>query len=108
MLDFPSASYIICGDLNTRIGNQQDLLPYDDLDHVFGENVYPTDEFNSPRNNKETIISKFGKTPIGHCCTHDVHILNGRLSHDKSVVNYFIMSTSLFNNVIHHEVSHIL
>ena len=52
MSDFSIAFYIIVDDCNVRIGNLQDVIPNDDLDHVFGENDYPTDEFNSPKCNK--------------------------------------------------------
>ena len=62
-----------------------------------------------PRNSKDKVLNRFGSALIDLCCTHDVHIFNGRLhgdtdghyrctaNDDKSLVDYVIGSTQLFN-----------
>lgn len=61
-----------------------------------------------PRNSRDTTLNPFGSALIDLCCTHDIHIFNGRLFVDvdgnftctandgKSVVDYILGSASLF------------
>ena len=60
------------------------------------------DSFCMPRNSKDKVLNRFGSALIDLCCTHDVHIFNGRLHGDtdghytctandgKSLVDYVI------------------
>ena len=34
---YPTAELFVAGDLNARIGNLQDFIPFDDIDFVFGD-----------------------------------------------------------------------
>ena len=72
---------------------------------------YPSHIFNLDRSSKDKKINKFGLSLKEMCCTYDIHIMNGRLFNDKvgnftcfsnngkSVVDYMICSTSLFESV---------
>lgn len=108
---YPNAEIIVAGDLNARTKDFLDYIPYDDLDIVFGDTDYPGDTFNLNRNSKDShTYNKFGLSLIDLCCEHDIHMLNGRpddvegnitcISNEgRSIVDYIIASTSLFNKV---------
>lgn len=110
--DMPNVSFIVAGDMNARVKDLLDYIPNDDVDAIFGDAVdYPGDTFDISRNTRDTELNRFGKTLIDLCCTYDIHLLNGRFPGDecgnftctanrgKSVVDYFIMSTTLFDRV---------
>ena len=42
---YPNADLFLSRDFNSRIGDQQDFISFDDLQFVFGESEYPTDSF---------------------------------------------------------------
>ena len=109
----PNVSFIVAGDMNARVKDLLDYILNDDVDAIFGDAVdYPGDTFNISRNTRDTELNRFGKTLINLWCTYDIHLLNGRFPGDecgnftcianrgKSVVDYFIMSTTLFDRVI--------
>ena len=107
----------VAGDLNARIGNLQDFIPFDDIDFVFGDTDYPTAPFNIYRQSKDDTCNRFDMSLIELCCTHDIHTLNGRIFDDKnreitglandgsSVVDYMLASTSLFNSILYFQVA---
>ena len=63
------------------------------------------------RNTRDTVLNRFGQSLIELCCTHDIHIVNGRTENDtsgnftcvanegKSVVDYVIASSVLFDSI---------
>ena len=81
---YPNADLFLSGDLNSRIGDQQDFIPFDDLQFVFGESEYPTDSFDIIRQSKDDTCNRFGTSLVDLCCTHNVHVLNGRLFNDTA------------------------
>ena len=108
--DLQGISFIVAGDLNSRVGDMLDFIPDDNIDHVFNSDVqYPGDQFNRPRRNCDTHSNRFGKSLIDMCCEFNMHICNGRSSRDyegnctctanggKSVVDYFLASTCVFD-----------
>lgn len=77
VLDNPNAEIFLAGDLNSRISNFQDFIPYDDLQFVFGETDYPSDTFDMPRVSKDNTCNRFGTYFIDLCCTYGIHVFNG-------------------------------
>ena len=83
----------------------------DDLQYVFGETNYESDDFDMKRNNKDGVYNLFGISLAELCCTFDMHIINGRLFGDQdgnftcianngaSVVDYNIASSKLFAKI---------
>ena len=108
---FPDAEIFVPGALNARVKDFLDFIPEGTLDYIFGnDTVYPTDSFNLPRYSKDCDhYNKFGLSLIEICCTYGIHILNSRLFNDKrgeftcfanngkSVVDYMIASTNIFD-----------
>ena len=109
----------MAGDLNTRIGNLQDFIPHDDLEYIFGETEYPTDPFEMSRASKDETQNRFGISLLDLCCMYNIHVLNGRLFEDvkgeitcvanagRSVVDYMVASTSLFDSFTYGKCSKI-
>ena len=81
---YPTAELFVAVDLNARIGNLQDFIPFDDIDFVFGDTDYPTDPFTINRQSKDDTCNRFGMSLIELCCTHGIHTLNGRIFDDKN------------------------
>ena len=90
-----------------------DYIPADTLDFVFDMDLdYFSDDFEMQRNNKDLSYNQFGKTLVDLCCTHSIHIVNGRLYDDTqgeftcltrngaSVVDYHITSSECFRSII--------
>ena len=87
------------------------------LNFVFGETDYPTDPFDMPRQSKDETHNRFGISLLDICCSCNMHVLNGRMFDDKneeitcisnngrSVVDYMFASTSLFNSILHFQIS---
>ena len=113
---YPEAELFVAGDLNARIADMQDFIPFDDLDFVYGETDYPSDSFAINRQSKDDTSNQFGMALIDLCCTHCMHVLNGRMFDDlqgeitciandgSSVVDYILASTSLFASISHFQV----
>ena len=80
--DHPGAELFVAGDLNARIGNSQDFIPHDDLEHIFGETEYPSDPFEMNRVSKDDTQNRFGISLLDLCCMYNIHVLNGRLFED--------------------------
>ena len=116
LLHYPNADLFVSGDLNSRIADLQDFIPFDDLQFVFGETEYPMDQFDIIRKSKDDTCNRFGTSLIDLCCTINIHVLNGRLFDDsaweitcvanngRSVVDYMLASTRLFTSFTHFQV----
>lgn len=108
---------LLCGDFNARVGETNDFLvkendlylpmPYDD-----------TFEFIHPRvSHDSNTINQYGKWLIDVCMDNQLYVLNGRTFGDlrgkftchtprgSSVVDYFISSTSLSNEILSMNIS---
>ena len=111
MIDYPDARFILAGDMNARTKDFLDFIPADDVNLIFGEVEYNNSTFDMPRINKDSLrYNTFGRTLVNFCCSHDMHILNGRFndhegnytcfsSDGASVVDYIIASEELFKNI---------
>lgn len=111
MNDYPNCYFMLIGDLNARTKDLLDFIPSDDLFHVFGQTDYESGNFEIPRCTKDNRnVNNFGRSLIDFCCTHNMHILNGRFDDvtgnftcinnlGASVVDYIIASGSLFSYI---------
>ena len=105
---YPDSYFFLAGDLNARSKDFIDYIPKDDIQYVFGEMSYESDEFDLQRQNKDSSYNLFGTTLIVLCSLFGIHIVNGRLFDDSegnftciandgaSVVDYNIASSNLF------------
>ncbi len=102
----------ICGDLNSRTGNDLDYVYKDGNDpHISHPPGYSPDNFDVKRCNQDLIINSYGQWLLDLCISLKLCILNGRSIGDltgrftcfkttgQSVVDYHISSKSLFQNV---------
>ena len=74
--DYRHFYIVIVGDVNSRIGNEQDLD-----DHIrFSQNLdyYPVDLFNIRIKSRYKIVDNFGRSLLSLCRRLDVHTLNER------------------------------
>ena len=114
---YPDADIMLAGDFNARCGDYQDILLYDESDFVFqNEAMYESDLFEQPKTSKDLNHNSFGLSLIELCKTYGIHILNGRSPGDRdgeitcvandgcSIVDYFIVSSSLFPLVSKFEI----
>ena len=102
----PDSYVYLAGDLNARTGELLDFIPGDSLDFVFNTSVeYYADQFELPRSScdKENVNS-FGRALIDLCCTHNIHIVNGRAS-DNAVGHYTCIANNGSSLVDYHVVS---
>lgn len=105
---------LILGDLNSRVGEHDDVLFEDesDLDYLALPEFYIPDVFQVPRSTQDQIVNKYGLALIELCKSWGMHIVNGRKPGDKvgsitcitkngsSLVDYVIATTNCFNHVI--------
>lgn len=83
--DIPDVCFLLAGDLNARVKNLDDFMLVDEVDYIFQcDTSYPSDSFNTPRSNKDSVLNRFGSSLTELCCIHDVHIFNGQLHRDVS------------------------
>jgi len=115
---FPDTGIIISGDLNARTNDLPDFIINDCADHLPLPPSYVADEFSTPRNtqDKHGEVNGHGKELLKMCCTHGIHMLNGRIpgdtaghltcftSNGRSTVDYTMASTSLFPLVTRYEI----
>ena len=110
-LEYPDCYLYLAGDFNARTKTFLDYIPFDNLNFLYMSHVdYACDYFEIPRNNQDVSrFNSFGKSLTELCCTHDIHIVNGRCYDDidgnftciandgQSVVDYHIVSSQLFD-----------
>lgn len=109
---YPDVYLYLAGDFNARTSNLIDYIPDDSIENIFNTDIYAynSDCFEQPRNNKDSErTNSFGKSLIELCCSHSIHILNGRMHEDvvgnytcltyngASVVDYHVISSELFS-----------
>ena len=90
-----------------------DFIPSDNSVHVFGDVEYKSSSFETPRATKDVFRNNSsGRTLVKCCCSHDIHMLNGRFddvigeftcisTRCASIVDYIISSESLFPYIEH-------
>lgn len=108
---------LIMGDLNARTGQKQDFAEQDSIKYMMNETEwYEKDSFNIKRSSLDTVNNKFGDSLIDMCLINNIHMLNGRAGSDKSgqwtfisgtgksLIDYMLLSSTLFDNIIKFEV----
>ena len=107
------------GDFNARTAQEHDYITDYSILHfpTLEGSSYPVDTFNQQPVSADYITNKFGLYLLNVCKLHSIHILNGRAENtdDKgvftyiseqgcSVIDYCIVSSELFNEVLNFEV----
>ena len=107
---------VICGDFNARVGNNSDFVAKEDEPYI----PMPHDdlfEFILPRVTFDYNVNHYGKWLLDLCIDNQMYILNGRTLGDfsgkftchtqrgSSVIDYFISSYSLSNEIVSLKVS---
>ena len=107
-----SYNILICGDFNSRIGNEKDYVIFDNDANI---DIFPidyeTDEV-MPRSSQDKIINANGRKLLDFCRLNTLRIANGRLGSDRgvgkytyvgstgrSVIDYVIASPNLLNTI---------
>lgn len=104
---FPNSALVIIGDLNARIGGEQDFILDDSADFVQGGDWYISDTFSTIKESKDHTVNTFGRSLLSLCYEQNIHTLNGRGTEDKfgeytyvssagaSVIDYIIVSSEI-------------
>ena len=81
---YPDSNLFLTGDLNSRIKDFNDFILNDEVNYVFGDDIpYPSDDFDMPRNSKDTEYNRFGLSLVELCCTYSIHVFNGQPFQDE-------------------------
>lgn len=102
----------ICGDLNSRVGTEQDFVIYDNRKNDLLPDDYVPDDF-LLRNSQDKIINANGRKLLDFCKQNGLRICNGRLGADKNVgkftfigsmgrslVDYVVTTPNLFKSIV--------
>ena len=121
LLEFDISKYkdlgqiLLTGDFNARTANLKDYIDseLDSCDSLPLPKDYICNTFNIERNsNMDKIVNNYGRNLMDLCIASDVIVLNGRTKGDmlgkftcyeyngQSVVDYHVVSKTLFQNVI--------
>ena len=109
-LKFPNTDLLVSGDFNARTKDCPDFIIDDSAEYIPLPDDYEEDRFSMPRNSKDLHgeVNIHGKSLLNLCCTHNIHMLNGRIVGDLpghltcftangcSIVDYTVASSSLF------------
>lgn len=112
--EYPNTAILLSGDLNARIGVMKDYILGHTLTYVLeqGNDWYDSDVFDRVRHTKDDTVNDFGIKLVNMCKLLGIHVVNGRVEGDEngeitcvtpkgcSIVDYFIASTSLFENLL--------
>ena len=112
-----STCLIVMGDLNARTSEMPDYIINDDVNYLSLPDWW-SDSFSLPRKSRDKNgpINRYGRSLIDLCKKHEIHMLNGRSPNDpdgeftfcaptgQSVVDYIIISSSLFDYVRNFQV----
>ena len=116
---YPDHSFLITGDLNARTRSDSDYLIDDRNIHIPLPDMYQEDCFQIERKSRDlhAEVNNHGKALLNLCCSHGIHILNGRVKGDleghltcftnngASLVDYTLASTSIFKSIDYFEIS---
>ena len=100
----PMTVILICGDFNSRIGNEKDYVIFDNDANIDILPIdYETDEAMS-RSSQDKIINANGRKLLDVCKLNTLRTANGRLGSDKGVGKYtYVGSTG--RNVIDYVIA---
>ena len=115
---YPDADIMLAGDFNARVVMIIRIFYIMMNQTLFFQNeaMYESDLFELPKKSKDLNHNSFGLSLIELCKTYGIHILNGRSPGDRdgeitcvandgcSIVDYFIVSSSLFPLVSKFEI----
>jgi exonuclease III len=106
-----NCSFLLLGDLNSRVGHLSDFVPFDFTDP--NVNVLPDDyisDIELPRKSQDSHVNQYGRYLIDFCRESQLRIMNGRVGKDaeigkftyvdklgSSLIDYVICSQSLIN-----------
>lgn len=80
---------LICGDFNSRIGNESDYVIFDNDANIDKLPIdYVPDEIISPRFSQDHTINTNGRKLLDFCKLNGLRVGNGRLGADKGVGKY--------------------
>ncbi len=116
---YPGHSLLITGDFNARTQDATDFLIDDRNKYVPLPTNYPIDTFNIPRKSRDTHadINQHGTALLHLCCSHNIHIVNGRVNGDTeghltcfthngaSLVDYTLVSSSIFHSIVNFKIA---
>ena len=89
-----SYNILICGDLNSRTGTEQDYVIFDNYDNIdILPNDYVTDTY-LQRHSQDKIVNMNGRKLLEFFKMHTLRICNGRLGSDKGLGKYTYVSSS--------------
>ena len=108
---YPSHKILIIGDLNARIGQNQDFISHDSVKCIPQMNWYEEIEnvFSIERKSKDIVVNNFGKHLLESCKEMGLFVLNGRCLTDsegeytyisstgKSIIDYFITEPEIYD-----------
>ena len=122
---YENVDFILCGDLNARIGNQNGNSSYDSLSDVFNvtdrnfANNNPAYHVNR-RNSKDNCINAFGKYFLNVCDNFGLSVVNGLTDRNfcsdftyicqsgASVIDLFVVSDSLLSSCLEFKIDHFI
>ena len=83
-LKFPNTDLLVSGDFNARTKDCPDFIIDDSAEYIPLPDDYEEDRFSMPRNSKDLHgeVNIHGKSLLNLCCTHNIHMLNGRIVGD--------------------------
>ena len=121
---------LIFGDFNSRSGTLADYIHMDkficnrlglqslDEENTNILNLFEASNIPISRNNTDKNVNTYGKTFIDFCKNNDLFILNGRIGSDhiypkltckdRSTVDYFLSSATIFDKITNFEVQEFL
>ena len=101
---------LICGDLNSRVGNEKDYVVFDNDANII---ILPIDyniDVHIPRFSQDSIVNTNGRKLLDFCKLNSLRIANGRMGSDRgvgqytyvgstgrSVVDYLLINSYLFD-----------
>ena len=75
---------LICGDLNSRFGNEKDYVVFDNDANI---EILPIDyniDVHIPRFSQDSIVNTNGRKLLDFCKLNSLRIANGRMGSDRS------------------------
>jgi len=101
--DFNDPNVLIMGDLNARIGTENDFIENDTNMFIPVPDNYDTDDVLPIRKSKDKTVNNFGRKLLDFCKTTGMRVLNGRTKGDEEGNFTFISHTG--KSVVDHALS---
>ena len=82
---YPNSLFLVCGDMNGRMGNLADFVDYDTCAKLPLPDFHTEGSFVFTRGNEDTVVNAQGKRIIEFCKMTNLRIANGKLGVDKNI-----------------------